>query len=171
MNDPERQSEVTDLVEAHYAELYRYAYRLTGSQSDAEDLAQQAFLAALQKLGQLREKDRARPWLFAIVRNGFLKLRRDQSNHRNVSLEDSGEPSDVLSEVPELTGEELSTVLDELPEEFRVPLVLFYFEEMSYRDIASVLELPEGTVMSRLSRAKSHLRQRLGERQPTASAK
>ena len=171
MNDPEPQAEVTALVEAHYAELYRYAYRLTGSRSDAEDLTQQAFLAALQKLGQLREKDRARPWLFAIVRNGFFKLRRDRSVHRNVSLEDSGEPCDVSSEIPELTGEELSAVLEGLPEEFRVPLVLFYFEEMSYRDIATALELPVGTVMSRLSRGKTHLRQRLGEPQPAVSTK
>ena len=66
---------------------------------------------------------------------------------------------------PDLTGEEMSQLLAELPDDFRLPLVLFYFEDMSYRDIAAALDLPIGTVMSRLSRGKTHLRQRLTDRQ------
>src|SRR4029077_2147279 len=64
---------LTVLVERYYALLYRYAYRLTGSEADAEDLTQQTFLTAQAKWDQLREEDKAKSWLFTIARNAFLK--------------------------------------------------------------------------------------------------
>lgn len=163
MSAEARQREVSALVEAYYAMLYRYAYRLSGSAADAEDLTQQAFLTAQQKLEQLRDAENAKAWLFTIVRNAYLKTRRGPAANAAVSLQSVAEPSQQTEGPLELTGEELGKVLDELPEDFRVPLVLFYFEDMSYRDIAAALELPIGTIMSRLSRGKTHLRQRLSE--------
>ena len=165
MKSGARQEDVAELVEAHYASLYRYAYRLSGSATDAEDLTQLAFLTAQEKLDQLRAAENARAWLYAIVRNAFLKTRRNPAARSSVSLEAVAEPSQPSDEPPDLTGEELTVLLEELPEDFRVPLVLFYFEEMSYRDIAATLDLPIGTVMSRLSRGKAHLRQRVVEQQ------
>ena len=165
MHAESRQREVAALVEAHYAALYRYAYRLAGSSADAEDLTQQAFLTAQQKLDQLRDGENAKAWLFAVVRNAYLKSRRGPASSL-VPLGNVAEPADLAEPPTELTGEEVSRALADLPEDFRIPLVLFYFEELSYRDIAASLDLPIGTVMSRLSRGKSHLRQRLAEPEP-----
>src|SRR6186713_2744485 len=68
--------DIAGLISAHHASLYRYAYRLTGVAADAEDLSQQTFLIAQQKLHQLREAERAAGWLFAILRSCYLKWRR-----------------------------------------------------------------------------------------------
>lgn len=172
MSVPEHQRQITALVQAHYVELYRFAFRLSGSRSDAEDITQQAFMTAHEKLDQLRDPQFARPWLFAIVRNAFLKTWRQSERHRPLSIEEIGEPVDKSAdEIPELTGKELTALLEELPDEFRIPLVLFYFEDMSYREIAESLEVPVGTIMSRLSRGKTHLRQRLTEQIPAVSTK
>jgi RNA polymerase sigma-70 factor (ECF subfamily) len=153
---------LAQLVADHHASVYRYALRLTGAAADAEDLAQQAFLIAQQKGDQVRDAERVRSWLLAVVRNAFLKSRRQR-----IPMPASGLEIDVAS-VPQRAAEELAidadalrSAIDELPEEFRVPLLMFYFEERSYREIAEQLDLPAGTVMSRLSRAKSFLRRRL----------
>jgi RNA polymerase sigma-70 factor (ECF subfamily) len=70
-------------------------------------------------------------------------------------------PDDLPDELPAIDNEQLQRALDELPELFRTPVILFYFEEFSYRDIAEQMDLPIGTVMSRLARAKATLRQKL----------
>ena len=153
---------VQRLVDEHYVPLYRYAYRLSGSSADAEDLTQEAFCKAQAQLGSLRDSDRAKPWLFAILRNAYLHRARHDRAHRQVPLEAVGElPGELPPDVPEVGPEELQRALNDLPEGFRTPVILFYFEDMSYRDIAEQMDLPIGTVMSRLARAKAHLRERL----------
>jgi len=155
------------LIDDHLDAVYRYAYRLTGSVHDAEDLAQQVFLLAQQSLAQLREVDRARGWLFTILRNAFLKMVKqtqpDLATSVGVDLEavptekENGRAVDTA---------DLQEAIDELPAEFRVVVAMFYFEECSYREIAEKLDLPIGTVMSRLARAKGHLRAKLIETEP-----
>lgn len=153
---------IASLVEQHYESLFRYAYRLSGTQADAEDLTQEAFYKAQSQLNQLRDPDRARPWLFSILRNAYLQRARSDRAHRQVPFESVGElASEPQPETPEIGSEQLQRVLNELPEGFRTPVILFYFEEMSYRDIADQMELPIGTIMSRLARAKAHMRHRL----------
>lgn len=153
---------VESLVDQHYLPLYRYAYRLSGSAADAEDLTQETFCKAQLKLPQLRAIDRARAWLFSILRNAYLHKLRARRQADAVSLEDIGEPADdVPDPLPDVDQEQLQNALNELPETFRTPVILFYFEDFSYRDIAEQMELPMGTVMSRLARAKAHLRTRL----------
>ena len=153
---------IAPLVEQHYQALYRYAYRLSGAAADAEDLTQEAFCKAQAQLGSLRDPDRAKPWLFAILRNAYLHRARSDRAHKQVPLDAVGElTGDPPPEVPEVGPEELQRALNDLPEGFRTPVILFYFEDMSYRDIAEQMELPIGTVMSRLARAKAHLRERL----------
>ena len=149
-----------DLVERHYALLYRYAYRLTGSEADAEDLTQQTFLTAQHKLDQLRDVERAKSWLCAILRNAYLKELRAPSSVPFGSLESFVEP-EWHGEEPEFDQEQLQNVLNDLPEEYRTPLVLFYFQDFSYKEIAEQMGVPPGTVMSRLSRGKAYLRQQL----------
>jgi RNA polymerase sigma-70 factor (ECF subfamily) len=153
---------IAALVEAHYAALYRYAYRLSGSSQEAEDLTQETFCLAQNKLHQLREQDRAKSWLFSILRNAYLHRLRLSKQEKHVSLDGIGDIPDRTPEpLPALDSVQLQKALNELPEAFRTPLILYYFDEFSYRDIAEQMNMPLGTVMSRLARAKTYLRQRL----------
>jgi len=155
-------ADFTALVLAHHASVYRYACRLCGSPTDAEDLTQQTFLIAQQKFHQLRERERACGWLLSIVRSCFLKSVRKPRPLPAQDVELTVE--DIADKTPELDSidrEELTSALREIPDEFRLVLLMFYFEDFSYQQIAEELEIPIGTVMSRLSRAKGHLRQRL----------
>lgn len=156
--------DIATLVTEHHAAVYRYAFRLAGDAADAEDLTQQTFLAAQLKFDQLRSAEHARAWLMAILRNAYFKSRRKRVPLAAARLELD---LDSLPEEPQVSAEidqqRLQSALDELPEEFKSVLLLFYFEGCSYREIAEKQNLPPGTVMSRLSRAKSHLRARLFE--------
>jgi RNA polymerase sigma-70 factor (ECF subfamily) len=155
-------AEVQKLVEDHYVSLYRYAYRLTGSAADAEDLTQEAYCQAQLKLAQLREPARAKSWLFSILRNAYRHRVRTEKQQRLVSLNGVDDvPGPLPEPLAEVEPEQLQQALNELPEVFRTPVILYYFEEFSYRDIAEQMDLPLGTVMSRLARAKGHLRCRL----------
>jgi RNA polymerase sigma-70 factor (ECF subfamily) len=164
MGKPGSPQAVQQLVDAHYEALYRYAYRLSGAGGDAEDLTQETFCKAQQHLDQLRDAARARGWLFRILRNAYLHRLRTRRQQPCVSLDGIGDlPERPPDPPPGVDPERLQRALDELPEGFRTPIVLYYFEEFSYRDIAEQMDLPLGTVMSRLARAKAHLRCRLAQ--------
>jgi RNA polymerase sigma-70 factor, ECF subfamily len=156
--------DLKSLIDAHYESLYRYAYRLSGSAADAEDLTQETFGKVIRNLPQLREVDRVRGWLFRILRNEYLhRVRNERRNHQVAweSLGDVADEEEPLDTTPDVDPAKLQAALNELEESFRTPLILFYFEEFSYRDIAEQLDLPIGTVMSRLARAKTYLRAKL----------
>ena len=146
---------IARLVVDHHADVYRYAYRLCGSTTDAEDLTQQTFLAAQVKLTQLRASESARAWLFAILRNCYLKSRRRaQLPATSVELNVNEIPARTATDSA-IDRERLQAALDALPDDYKLVLLLYYFEEYSYRDIATRLDIPLGTVMSRLSRARA----------------
>jgi len=150
--------EIAKMVIDHHEAVYRYAYRLTGSVHDAEDLTQEVFLIAQRKMGQLRKADGAKSWLFAVARNSFLRERQRQ---RPASAADFDLDVNVLPDATpddSVDGDRLQAVLNRLPEVFRVAVVMYYFEERSYKEIADELHVPIGTVMSRLARAREHLR-------------
>lgn len=154
--------DIAQLVADHHQAVYRYAYRLTGSSVDAEDMCQHVFLTAQQKLVQLRRAGSARAWLFTTLRNTFLKACRKRSPVLAESLE--LRIDDIPAEIPDDEGidrQQLHAAIQELPPEFRIVVLMFYFEDRSYREIASELQLPIGTIMSRLARAKGHLRAKL----------
>src|SRR6516164_6528782 len=110
---------VQRLVEDHYVALYRYAYRLSGAAADAEDLTQEAFCKAQAQLATLRDPDRARPWLFSILRNAYLHRARSDRAHRQVPLDAVGDlAGDSPADVPEVDPERLQQALNELPEGF-----------------------------------------------------
>ena len=158
--------EISQLVDQHYESVFRFAYRLSGTSHEAEDISQQAFLDAQRKLDTLRDPDKVRAWLFMIVRNLYRRQIRDRVTHGEVALEVLVEPVDQKrgsdKQIEQsLDSESLQQVLNELPEEFRSVLLLFYFRELSYREIAEQLDVPIGTVMSRLSRGKKQLRERI----------
>ncbi|MCI0641777.1 MAG: RNA polymerase sigma factor [Gemmataceae bacterium] len=162
MRWPGTKRKVEALVQAHYAALYRFAFRLSGTASEAEDLTQEAFCQAQAKFGQLRDVHKARGWLFTILRNVYLHKLRDRKTANAVALDEVGDIPDRLPDpLPDIEPQRLQIALSEIPEAFRTPLILFYFEDFSYRDIAEQLEVPLGTVMSRLARAKAFLKARL----------
>jgi len=162
MGLPGSAAKVQRLVDDHYVSLYRYAYRLSGSAADAEDLTQEAFCKAQLQLGQLRDQGRAKAWLFSILRNAYLHRQRSARQHRALPLDCVADLAEPPPEPPpDVEPEQLQKALDDLPEVFRTPVILYYFEDFSYRDIAEQMDLPMGTVMSRLARAKAYLRSRL----------
>jgi RNA polymerase sigma-70 factor (ECF subfamily) len=163
--------DLAQLVAEHHEAVFRWAFRLCGSTTDAEDLTQQTFLTAGRCWNQLRDRAAARAWLSAILRTCFLKSVR---RRRPLAAADHELDLDHLpGPAPEpsaVDSERLQQALDALSPEARVILNLFYFEDRSYREIAAALEIPVGTVMSRLSRAKEQLRRRLAEREEAAAA-
>lgn len=156
-----------DLLTAEVPFVYRFAQRLTGSRLEGEDLAQQALLQAYAHRDQLRNVERVRPWLATIIRHAFIRLRKQSP--RPVLLPPDCEPTVEPPPPATIDSEDLQQALNELPEEFRTPVILFYFQSLSYKEIAATLEIPLGTVMSRLARAKAHLRTRLTEPETLAS--
>jgi RNA polymerase sigma-70 factor (ECF subfamily) len=159
--------EIRGLVDQCLPALFAYAYRLTGSADEAEDLTQQTFLIAQQKIHQLREAEKARAWLLKILRNCYLKNRRRNRPLVASELElDINQFGEVCVPERPWDPERLQRALDELPEMFRTVVLMFYFEQLSYQEIADQLDVPLGTVMSRLSRGKHHLRRKLERHQP-----
>ena len=150
-----------NVVNAHYEPLYRFALSLSHSEADAGDLVQQTFYRWATKGGQLRDRSKAKSWLFTTLHREFLGQRRheDKFPEVEISTEDGHElAADSPSPDKQLDGAEIITALRKLDETYRAPLALFYLEEHSYRDIAEILEIPIGTVMSRISRGKELLR-------------
>src|SRR5438128_1792881 len=105
---------IEELVAGHYSSLYRYAYRLCGSAQEAEDLAQEAFCQAQVKWGQLRDVNRARAWLFTILRNAYLHKVRDRKMEKTLPLEDIGDiPDRSPDPLPAIDPQRLQEALAE----------------------------------------------------------
>ena len=155
--------DIAQLVADYHQAVYRYAYRLTGSVEDAEDLTQQAFLVASGKIGQLREEGSAKAWLFAILRNDFIKQCRKNTPIPAVDLELNVDHVPEVVDEQEIDQQRLQQALNELPPDYRAVVLMFYFENLRYREMAEILGVPMGTIMSRLARAKDALRARLLE--------
>jgi RNA polymerase sigma-70 factor (ECF subfamily) len=156
---------VEDLARDHLEMLYRYAYRLTHSSADAEDLVHETFVVAAEKIDQVRSRESARAWLIQILRSRLSRHRRRQLPRSSVGVEEiqAAEPAESALGIFEesFSAEQAMKLLREMPAEFRDPLLLFYFEEMRYREIAEALGIPLGTVMSRIARGKAYLRDKL----------
>jgi RNA polymerase sigma factor (sigma-70 family) len=164
--------EFENLVRTHYASLYRFALSLTRSETDASDLTQETFLIWGSKGHQLRDRSRAKTWLFTTLHREFLKLRRHQIRFPQVELSEV-EPELSFVEPGGIEILKLDDVLRAFAQVeplYQATLALFYVEEMSYREMADILGVPIGTVQSRLSRGKAQLRQLLG-RDPTSPMK
>lgn len=149
------------LVDAHYAPLFRFALSLTRREADACDLTQQTFYVWATKGGALRDMSKVKSWLFTTLYREFLRTRR--RDQRLTSIEDlpPGEAEiadDEIDRVRRMDGAMVLEALSTVDEIFRAPLTLFYVEDFSYVEIAAALEVPLGTIMSRLSRGKTQLR-------------
>jgi RNA polymerase sigma-70 factor (ECF subfamily) len=150
------------LVDWQYAPLFRFALSLSKLEADAADLTQQKSFLWASKGDQLRDRTKAKAWLFTTLYREFLGRRRHEVRFPKVELDDVREEEMSIS--PNVNAFDSTTVLQalrEVEEPFRAPLMLFYLEQFSYQEIANMLEVPIGTVMSRLSRGKTLLRQQL----------
>ncbi len=160
------------LVDRQYAPLYRFALSLSKSEADAADLTQQTFFLWAAKGDQLRDRSKAKAWLFTTLYHEFLGRRRHEVRFPKVELDDVHEDEmSISSNVNAFDSAIVLQALREVEEPFRAPLTLFYLEQFSYQEIADILEVPIGTVMSRLSRGKALLRQRLLSKEETPGNK
>lgn len=156
------------MVEEFYAPLYRFALSLTRRESDAADLTQQTFYVWASKGHQLRDSSKAKTWLFTSLYRAFLSNRREQErlteSEEDIALANNPTPASL---VDKLDGATAQKALLGLAENYRAPLTLFYLQEHSYREIAEILDIPIGTVMSRISRGKAELRNLLSRPEAT----
>ncbi|MDA0346262.1 MAG: RNA polymerase sigma factor [Verrucomicrobia bacterium] len=159
------------VVDLHYKNLYYFALNLTRNGADAEDLVQQAFLKLAKSYASIRDMTKVKSWLFSTLYRLFIDQKRKFSRHPEIQYEETS--SDALIAEPSRIGQHVDsatvvTALKSLKESLRVPLTLYYFEQYSYQEIADVMELPVGTVMSRLYRGKAELYNQLKDPQPQA---
>jgi RNA polymerase sigma factor (sigma-70 family) len=150
-------------VAAYYEALYAFGYSLAGNEDDACELTQETYCRFLTKGGQLRDPSKIKSWLFTTLYRVFLgwKDRRARLPHFEISSVEGELPAILPEHVDVLRNDAIRDALLELEEHYRTPLMLYYLNDHSYEEIAGILDVPIGTVMSRLSRAKGLLRERL----------
>jgi RNA polymerase sigma-70 factor, ECF subfamily len=179
--------EIKDEAISYIDSLYRTALRMTGNPADAEDLVQDTYLRAFRSIGQFKPGTNLRAWLFKIQTNSFInEYRKRVRRPRNTSLDDVEEyylynhlvesgvqPAPSVSEdeiLAQIDDADVFRALDELQENYRQVVLLADVEGFAYREIADILDIPVGTVMSRLHRARKRLREQLLSRGEQADA-
>lgn len=149
-----------EIVQEYYEALYRFAHSLARNGNDACDLTQQTFFLWASKGHQLRDKSKVKSWLFTTLYREFLGKKRKQTRFPHVEVEQVEHvlPNVSPNVVNELDGGTVVELLHTIDDTYRAPLTLFYLKQHSYLEIAEILNIPVGTVMSRLSRGKAQLR-------------
>lgn len=164
-----------DLIERYEKRVFNFAYRMAGNYDDANDVAQEAFIRVFNSICTFRGDANFTTWLYRIVTNVYLDERKKQKSHLHSSLEDyieleentvtrqveDGRPTpDHLVETGERNAM-LHAAIQELPEYQRIMVVLYHTQGKSYEEISQIMNLPIGTVKSRLNRARLALREKL----------
>jgi RNA polymerase sigma-70 factor (ECF subfamily) len=152
-----------NLVAEYYQPLYRFAFSLARDEADACDLVQQTYYIWAAKGHQLRDASRVKTWLFTTLYREFLESKRRNTRFQHIELESA---SEELPAAPPIPANRLDTAhvvdaLSQVDETYRAPVTLFYLQDCSYNEIAEILEVPLGTVKSRLSRGLAQLQQLL----------
>ncbi|MDP8986911.1 MAG: sigma-70 family RNA polymerase sigma factor, partial [Actinomycetota bacterium] len=167
-----------DQAMEHMPSLYSAALRMTRNPADAEDLVQETYLRAYRGFGGFREGTNLKAWLYRILTNTFINRYRKQQRRPDESslddvedfflyrrlggLEGARAGRSAEDELLDLFGEsEVKEALESLPEQFRLAVLLADVEGFSYKEIAEILDVPVGTVMSRLHRGRKGLQKRL----------
>jgi len=160
----------------HLDAAYNLARWLTRNEHDAQDIVQDAFLRALKFFESFRGRN-SRSWLLTIVRNTAYTWLEKNRKHEIGTISDEeiesiqdAEPNPEAHLLKDADNQEIMNAIAELPVEFREAVILRELEEMSYKEIADVLNVPLGTVMSRLARARRQLQESLRHHQPRVSA-
>lgn len=161
----EGEVDFASLVDRHYGALYRFALSLTRTEPDACDLVQEAFQTWAEKGGQLQDPTKAKSWLFTTLHRSFLKRQQRVVRFPEVELGQAelDLPALPLALVERLDGQLAMELLRQVDDPFRAPVALFYLEDSSYPEIAEILDIPLGTVKSRIARGLAQLRQLLLE--------
>ena len=151
------------LVEQYRDNVYRLAYRMCGNAYDADEAAQEAFVAAWRALPNFRGDAKFSTWLYRLTTNAAIDVMRREKRHQTVGdgeMVDVADDADSPQETVERTEQQeaVQKALSTLSEEYREVLLLRYMEELDYAEIAEVLQLPSGTVKSRINRAKAALK-------------
>ncbi len=160
-----------EIVSQHYQPLYRFAFSLARTENDAGDLTQQTFYVWATKGHQLRDRSKVKTWLFTTLHRAFLESRRRQTRFPHHSLDEIA--LDDLPTTSPASGDNCDAshvvaALARVDEIYQAAVALFYLEDYSYREISEILEVPIGTVKSRISRGIMQLRQILGFSESTA---
>ena len=164
-----------DLVRKYEKQVYNFAYRLTSNYDDANDVAQDAFLRVFNAIGSFRGDASFSTWLFRITTNVFLDERKRSKAHPHSSLDEYLELDETSvarqiedpSPTPDAVLEEneraqiLQSAIGDLPEYQRAMVMLYHGQQKSYEEIAEIMDLPIGTVKSRLNRARLALKEKL----------
>ena len=148
------------LVAQYYEPLYQFAFSLTRVEADACDLTQQTFYVWATKGHQLRDVTKVKSWLYTTLHRAFLDSRRRQSRFPQSEFSETMPELPVLSLtlVDQLDAAQVVESLAQVDEIYQAPVALFYLEDCSYKDIAEILEVPIGTVKSRMARGIAQLR-------------
>ena len=149
--------------------LYNFARWLVHNSNDAQDLVQETYLKALRSFASFQPGTNFRAWIFQILRNTFLSSRSKLERRMTVALDSENDGSELAvdTETPETilmhrsSSQLVQRAIDDLPVHYRETLLLCEVEEMSYQEIAEILSIPIGTVMSRLARARKAVRESL----------
>ena len=149
------------LVADFYAPLYQFAFSLTRDEAASCDLVQETFCVWANKGHQLREASKVKSWLFTTLHREFLSSRRKEARFPQVELSNAEAelPTTAPASVNQLDTAQLLVALGKLEESFQAPVALFYLQDYSYAEIGEILEVPLGTVKSRLSRGLERLHQ------------
>src|ERR1700722_3000208 len=147
------------LVSRYYGPLYQFAFSLARTEADACDLTQQTFYMWAAKGHQLRDKLKVKTWLFTTLHREFLNMRRKivRFPHHELSEMEHEIPTISPATVNALDATQVVALLGEVAEPYHAALTLFYMEDCSYREIADILNIPLGTVQSRISRGMAQL--------------
>jgi RNA polymerase sigma-70 factor, ECF subfamily len=148
------------VVERYYRSLFQFAVSLTRSEADACDLTQHVFYTWSIKGGQLRDPTKIRSWLFTTLHRAFLERKRRETRfpHFELHLVDGELPCVYHDEASSLDAADVMRALNQVDDVFRAPLALFYLEDCPYKDIALALNIPLGTVKSRIARGIMQLK-------------
>src|SRR6185295_17433721 len=161
------------LVARYYSSLYKFAYSLTQAEADACDLTQQTFYIWATKGHQLRDISKVKTWLFTTLHREFLETRRRQTRfpHYELSQVDSELPTVSPARVNQLDSGLVLQALAKVDQVYQAPVALFYLEDCSYKEIAEILEVPLGTVKSRIARGIAQLQKQLAASAPANRAR
>ncbi len=151
--------EFESLVARYYRSLYQFAFSLTQTEAEACDLTQQTFYVWATKGHQLKDPSKVKSWLFTTLHREFLETRRRQTRFPHYELEqmDAELPTVSPARINQLDSAQVLHALGQVDEVYQAPVALFYLEDCSYKDIAEMLEIPMGTVKSRIARGLAQL--------------
>jgi len=160
------EGEFDQLVTCYYEPLYQFAYSLARDEADACDLTQQTFCVWAAKGHQLRDPAKVKTWLFTTLHREFLGIRRKLTRFPQVELEHAEPELPVVSPaaISRSDTQQVLAALAQLDEVYQAPVALFYLQDCSYNEIAEILEVPLGTVKSRLARGIGRLQELLGDK-------